>query len=109
MDVFGRSGVDSSRNRSCTLGLVDRSSSAVSGRSIPVPPLRLEVHHAAYGGAYGRPLASAAPAEATFVDAGGPSLDATYSAKALAAAVSLAREREGRVLFWLTFDARAIA
>lgn len=88
-----------------TLALIAR----LCGRSIPVPPLRLEVHHAAYGGAYGRPLASAAPAEATFVDAGGPSLDATYSAKALAAAVSLAREREGRVLFWLTFDARAIA
>ena len=88
-----------------TLALIAR----ISGRAIPTPRLRLEVHHAAYGGAYGRPLASAAPAETTFRGAGGPSLDATYSAKALAAALSVARGREGRVLLWLTFDARAIA
>lgn len=88
-----------------TLALMAR----LSGRSIASPPLRLEVHHAAYGGAYGRPLAAAGPSEATFVQAGGPSLDGTYSAKALAAALSIARERGGRVLFWLTFDARSIA
>ena len=99
-------------NRARTLRLAGRTLALIarlSGRSIAAPPLRLEVHHAAYGGAYGRPLASAGPSEATFVEAGGPSLDGTYSAKALTAALSVARERGGRVLFWLTFDARAIS
>lgn len=99
-------------NRARTVWLARRTLKLIarlSGRSIAASPLRLEVHHAAYGGAYGRPLASAGLSEATFAEAGGPSLDGTYSAKALAAALSIARERRGRVLFWLTFDARAIS
>ena len=38
---------------------------------------------------------------------GGPSLESTYSAKALAAALTHARTSpDERVLFWLTFDGR---
>jgi hypothetical protein len=45
---------------------------------------------------------------ASFVrERGGPVLDGTYSAKALAAALAHARRApDERVLFWLTFDGR---
>ena len=42
--------------------------------------------------------------------AGGPSLEGTYSAKALAAALAHARTMpDERMLFWLTFDGRWLA
>jgi hypothetical protein len=80
---------------------------------------RVVVDHTAYGGAYGRPLAAGAHAATLFralydaneSHATPPVLDATYSAKAAAVALSLA-EREGpaaRVLLWATFDARLAA
>jgi 1-aminocyclopropane-1-carboxylate deaminase/D-cysteine desulfhydrase-like pyridoxal-dependent ACC family enzyme len=60
-----------------------------------------------YGGAYAREL-DAARELADFVKrGGGPVLDGTYSAKALAAALAHARRAPAeRVLFWLTFDGR---
>jgi hypothetical protein len=74
-----------------------------------------------YGGAYGRPLAGGAHTAALFgaaYDSEDPFasgrrplvLDATYAAKAAAAAVALAERRPGatRVLFWATFDGRAL-
>ena len=71
-------------------------------------PLRVEIVHAYYGGAYGRPLAAGAQAARIFQALGGPGLEATYSEKAFAAALDLARVEGGPVLFWLTFDARML-
>jgi D-cysteine desulfhydrase len=66
-----------------------------------------EVEHGAYGGAYGRATAAGTAAAAALRAAGGPALDATYSAKAFAAALARARRApDERVLFWLTFDGR---
>jgi 1-aminocyclopropane-1-carboxylate deaminase/D-cysteine desulfhydrase-like pyridoxal-dependent ACC family enzyme len=67
-------------------------------------PARVEIAHETYGGAYGRPTRAGAAAAAAMHAATGLRLDATYSAKALAAALG-APSRAG-VLFWLTFDAR---
>jgi 1-aminocyclopropane-1-carboxylate deaminase/D-cysteine desulfhydrase-like pyridoxal-dependent ACC family enzyme len=71
-----------------------------------VDPARVEVAHHVYGGAYGRPLAAGEAAAATLRAAAGLTLDATYGAKAAAAALALARAGEGPVLFWVTFDSR---
>lgn len=75
-----------------------------------LPPLdatRLIVHDGAYGGAYGRETAEARLAADEWRAAGGPALDATYSAKAFGVALARARRApDERVLFWLTFDGR---
>jgi D-cysteine desulfhydrase len=80
---------------------------------VALPPLdlsRFEVDDSAYGGAYGRESVSARAAAAALTDAGGPRLDATYSAKAFAVALARARRSpDERVLFWLTFDGRWLA
>jgi D-cysteine desulfhydrase len=98
-------------NRVRVIRLAERTR-ALLGRlaGVPVPPLdrrRLEIDEEAYGGAYGRETATGRAAAGALRDAGGPSLDATYSAKAFG--VALARSRRApdeRVLFWLTFDGR---
>ncbi len=78
-----------------------------TGAAVPrVDPARVEVAHHVYGGAYGRPLAAGESAAATLRAAAGVTLDATYGAKAAAAALELARAGEGPVLFWVTFDSR---
>jgi D-cysteine desulfhydrase len=60
-----------------------------------------------YGGAYARQTDSSRQAEALARMMGGPTLEGTYSAKALAAALAYAqRTPDDRVLFWLTFDGR---
>lgn len=80
-----------------------RSTARLLGRltqeTIPAPdPEMLRVEHRFYGGGYGRAL----PGEP--IDLGGGILvDTTYSAKALHAAAAY---RDGRTLFWLTFDGR---
>ena len=84
----------------------------------PPRPAPIVVEHGVYGGAYGRPLAAGAQAATLFralnssspTLATPPMLDATYSAKAAAAALALATRRRGtaRVLLWLTFDGRGI-
>jgi D-cysteine desulfhydrase len=84
----------------------------------PLRPAPIVVEHGVYGGAYGRPLAAGAQAATLFraLDSSRPTLatppmlDATYSAKAAAAALALATRRRGtaRVLLWLTFDGRGI-
>jgi 1-aminocyclopropane-1-carboxylate deaminase/D-cysteine desulfhydrase-like pyridoxal-dependent ACC family enzyme len=75
-----------------------------------LPPLdasRLIVDESEYGGAYARETASAGRAAEALRASGGPALDGTYSAKAFAAALALARTLpDGRVLYWLTFDGR---
>jgi D-cysteine desulfhydrase len=78
-----------------------------------LPPLdvgRLSIDRSAYGGAYGRETAAAVGAAAQLRLAGGPRLDATYSAKAFTVALARARRSpDERVLFWLTFDGRWLA
>jgi D-cysteine desulfhydrase len=74
---------------------------------LAVAPERLRVYHDAYGGAYGRPLAAGDRAAAIFLRRG-LTLDATYSAKAGAAALAVAAREPGPTLFWLTFDGRGL-
>ena len=80
---------------------------------VALPPLdraRLEIDDEAYGGAYARESIAARVAADALRDAGGPSLDATYSAKAFGVALERARRApDERVLFWLTFDGRWLA
>ena len=82
-----------------TARLIER----VTGEAVP----RLgsvEVVHEEYGGAYGRATAAGSAAEAALHTVAGIRLDATYSAKALAAVLN--QRSNEPVLFWLTFDAR---
>jgi D-cysteine desulfhydrase len=74
----------------------------------PLPRQRVRVVHDVYGGAYGRPTAAGDEAAAILQRTAGVRLDATYSAKAFAAALALARRGAGRTLFWVTFDGRWI-
>jgi D-cysteine desulfhydrase len=67
---------------------------------------RVEVVHEEYGGAYGRVLPAAVEAATLMREAVGARLDHTYSAKALAAALRIARQSEDSTLFWVTFDGR---
>jgi len=79
----------------------------------PLPPIvgrRLTIDEEAYGGAYGRETEAGRHAADALRDAGGPRLDATYSAKTFGVALALARRLpDERVLFWLTFDGRWLA
>ncbi len=68
---------------------------------------RLVIEDAQYGGAYARETRASRAMSTLVREVGGPSLEGTYSAKALAAAVEHARSSpHERVLFWLTFDGR---
>jgi D-cysteine desulfhydrase len=64
------------------------------------------IRHDFYGGAYGRPIAAGDAASQRFADRQRLTVDATYGAKALAAAMALAEQRGGTTLFWLSFDGR---
>ncbi len=75
-----------------------------------VDATRFLVDSDAYGGAYGRETADARAAAEELRMAGGPMLEATYSAKAFSVALARARHSpDERVLFWLTFDGRWLA
>lgn len=77
-----------------------------TGVALPVVTRNaVSVAHEAYGGAYGRVSPLATNAAAAMERATGLRLDATYSAKAFAIALRVARG-EGLTLFWSTFDAR---
>ena len=79
-----------------------------TGERLVLPALRsLEVHDAWYGGAYGRATDAGSRAAAELTRAHGVSADATYSAKAFAAALAL--RGHGPTLFWHTFDGRWLA
>jgi 1-aminocyclopropane-1-carboxylate deaminase/D-cysteine desulfhydrase-like pyridoxal-dependent ACC family enzyme len=79
----------------------------VTGEPCPRVPARgATVVHDVYGGAYGRPLAAGARAAAELAACTDARCDATYSEKALAAALAIARASREPTLFWLTFDAR---
>ena len=66
----------------------------------------VHVVHDAYAGAYGRASPMGTEAAAALERASGMRLDATYSAKAFAIALRVARVTDGVTLFWSTFDAR---
>jgi hypothetical protein len=67
---------------------------------------RLRIHHDAYAGCYGRPLAAADPVAERIERILGIRLDATYSAKACYAALTRAEAIDAPVLLWQTFDGR---
>ncbi len=76
---------------------------------VALPRVRTDavrVVHDAYAGAYGRVSPLATEAAAAMERASGMRLDATYSAKAFAIALRVARAADGVTLFWSTFDAR---
>jgi D-cysteine desulfhydrase len=86
-----------------------RAIAEATGEKIPeVRQDNLRVVHNVYGGAYGRPLLAATEAGAVLRALANIRLDATYSAKAFAAALDIARSDPdgGPTLFWLTFDGR---
>lgn len=62
--------------------------------------------HDAYGGGYGRVSPIATDAASVMERATGMRLDPTYSAKAFAIALRVARSEPGVTVFWSTFDAR---
>ncbi len=66
----------------------------------------LRVVHDAYAGAYGRVSPLGREAAAAMERVSGMRLDATYSAKAFAIALRVARVTDGVTVFWSTFDAR---
>lgn len=68
-------------------------------------PVPIRVVHHFYGGAYGRATAAGDVATQR-ASRSGIAIDATYSAKALAAAIDLAELHKGTTLFWLSFDGR---
>ena len=82
----------------------------MTGRAVPaVAGDALRVVHDVYGGAYGRPLPAAERAAELMMLWRGLALDATYSAKAFAAAIAPHPHSEDPTLFWLTFDGRVLA
>jgi 1-aminocyclopropane-1-carboxylate deaminase/D-cysteine desulfhydrase-like pyridoxal-dependent ACC family enzyme len=66
----------------------------------------LVVDHSEYGGAYGRESAGGRDAAARFAAMHGRRVEPTYTAKALAAALSAADGEP--TVFWSTFDARCL-
>lgn len=87
-----------------TLSLVE----TLSGERLPpIDERLLEIDSSQYGGAYARETDASRAAAKAMAEAGGPALEGTYSAKAFAAALARARADEA-VLFWLTFDAKAV-
>jgi D-cysteine desulfhydrase len=98
-------------NRARVLRLAERTRALLATRAGTVVPAvdgaRLIIEECAYAGAYGRESVESRRADGALRDAGGPRLDATYSAKAFSVALALARRApDERVLFWLTFDGR---
>jgi D-cysteine desulfhydrase len=81
----------------------------LGGQAVPrVSAMRIRVAHDVYGGGYGRALPAARGIADELHRRTGIALDDTYSAKAFAAAIGLAHRSDEPILFWLTFDARAI-
>ena len=101
-------------NRSRVLRLARRTSRLFGQLAGVEPPFIDESNFAIdeehYGGAYARETVAARDLASFVRERGGPVLDGTYSTKALAAALALARRAPAqRVLFWLTFDGRWLA
>jgi len=89
-----------------TVRLIERA----AGVGVPRPDARgVRVVHDFYGGAYGRATKEGDRVAADCLEQTGIVVDPTYGAKALAAAVTLAKQRGGTTLFWLSFDGRWLA
>jgi D-cysteine desulfhydrase len=78
----------------------------LTGTPVLAPPAPIRVVHDFYGGAYGRPLPAGEEAAVRGLALADLAIDATYAAKALAAAVEIAERQHGTTLFWLSFDGR---
>lgn len=79
-----------------------------AGARVPRPRAgSIEVAGETYGGAYGRETLAGKRAAEWMRQSAAINLDATYSAKAFGHALELAERAP--TLFWLTFDARALA
>jgi D-cysteine desulfhydrase len=108
--IAARIGPRIGANRTRVMALVRATAALiarVSRRAVPeVSPDALHVVHDVYGGAYGRSLPAGERAAAQLLGWRGLALDATYSAKAFAAATAHPRHPEDPTLFWLTFDGR---
>lgn len=88
-----------------TAALIER----VAGERLPsVGAASLQIVHDVYGGAYGRPLARGSNAANILHEATGIRVDDTYSAKAWAGALDVAKVAKGPTFFWLTFDAKCL-
>ena len=96
-------------NRRRVLAIAGRTARLIertAGVTVPRPdPARLVVDREQYGGAYGRATEAGRAAARWISTTAGIPADATYSAKALAAAM---KAGGGHTLFWLTFDGRAL-
>ena len=102
---IGANGTRVRRLAHATAALIRRT----TGERVPeIGAGAVTVLHDVYGGAYGRTLPAAADAARRLEGWRGIALDATYSAKAFAAALALHRRTEVPTLFWLTFDGRAL-
>ena len=97
-------------NRRRVLAVAGRAARLIertAGVKVPRPdPARVLVDREQYGGAYGRATEAGRKAAEWLAQRAGIPVDATYSAKALAAVMET-RGSE-RTLFWLTFDGRAL-
>ena len=98
-------------NRRRVLALARRTAALFAERAQAAAPSiderRFAVEETQYGGAYARETQAGRTSAALVLAREGPALEGTYSAKALAAALALARAAPGeRILYWLTFDGR---
>ena len=98
-------------NRRRVLGLARRAAALFGERAeVPPPtidPGRFTIEETQYGGAYARETRASRTSAELVLARDGPALEGTYSAKALAAALTHARAASHeRVLYWLTFDGR---
>ena len=81
---------------------------AVTGARVDATGPRFSVETAQYGGAYGRETDAGRAAARRYREAhAGAMLDATYSAKACAAALACSDDRP--TLLWVTFDGRILS
>jgi D-cysteine desulfhydrase len=81
----------------------------LTGARMPRPSrASVRVVHGFYGGAYGRPTAAGSAAAERCAGSLRITVDATYSAKALAASLAEQAGDGGPTLFWLTFDGRIL-
>jgi D-cysteine desulfhydrase len=88
-----------------TARLIER----MTGERVPrAKAHQLGVARGVYGGAYGRPMPSTVAAAQRLTLASGILLDQTYSAKAFAVALEVARGDAGPTVFWNTFDGRLL-
>ena len=110
--IAARIGPRIGANRTRVMGLVRATAALitrVTRRAVPALGADgLRVIHDVYGGGYGRSLPAGERAAAQLMHWRGVVLDATYSAKAFAAAIAHTRTAEAPTLFWLTFDGRSV-